>query len=321
MRFIRDQLKRTGAGKDVIGLDIGCSAITCVVLEGSEFSYKLKHYGVEVISPEIKSRGIKASEQVITCIKRLLAATDVLSKHCAIALPDSVVTSQWIRIDCSAAEDIEIAVNLALEQHVPHPLDDIYSDYQVFDSPYEDKSYLDVFLVACRKEQVDVRLQIIQQANLIPLFIEINSYAIKRAYTQLYPEDLMKTSILVDIGFTHLTLSFFGEAKQIRNYSESMINRVGKEAILQRVQQCLSTLYFAYPYYKFSKLVFTGSNYPLLAFLVKKLTGLYELKIEILSHNNLLRCADDDNKKDFITLFPALFLSFGLALRGLTFSM
>src|SRR5205085_1309042 len=106
----------------------------------------------------------------------------IYSRYCVAALPDTLVNTKWIRLDCSAAENIEIAINLAVEEHIPYPLEAIYFDYQIFDSQQEDDNYLNVLLVACRKEHLDTRLEIIYQANLTPLFIEVNSHAVERAY-------------------------------------------------------------------------------------------------------------------------------------------
>jgi|GEM_PF-1831899 Tfp pilus assembly PilM family ATPase len=319
MRFIRDRFKRAGTAKDIIGLDIGSSTIKCVVLAGSACSYQLKYYCAELISPELTGNK-QASEQVVASIKRLLASADILSRRCVIALPDSVVTSHWIRMDSAVADDIETAISLSIEEHIPYPLDEIYFDYQVFDGSAEGQNYVNVLLVACRKKHVDIRLEIMQQTDLIPLSIEVSSYAMQWAYAQLYPTELTNTSLLFDIGINHLTLLFLGEAKQMRSHSESMVNIVDKEIILQRVQQCFSTFYLAYPYYTFNKIFFIGSNYSLLEFLVKKMIDIYGLKVEILSLNKGLNYADDVNKEKFISLFSALYLSFSLALRGLRLS-
>jgi len=248
MGFIKDRFKNTESSRDIVGLDIGYSAIRSVVLESSGPALTLKHYCVEPLSLGLTQHWpTHAKEQITAGIKRSLATIDTYSKHCVIAVPDSVITSRWLRFDSATAEDIETALHAAVEEYIPCPLDDIYFDYQVFDTYSTDQNYLDVLLVACRKEQVDARLEIVHYAGLTPLSVEINSHVIRWTYARLYSANLMQTCILVDIGATHLTLSFGSETQQMYSCHENMIALVSKETILQRVQQFFSLFYLSYP--------------------------------------------------------------------------
>ncbi len=316
MRFLRDVFRRTRSKSQIIGLDIGCATIKCVVLKviTAGIAYELKHYSINAIPPEsVKNNQIKASSRLAMCLKELLAKAAISSAYCVVALPDLLVISKWFRIDSSATEKLSLAVSLAVEDHIPCPLDDIYFDYQVC-SMQEDEKYLNVRVVACRKKHVDARLEVIQQANLIPLAVEMNSQAIERAFTYSYPEATATPFLLMDIGITQLTILFLGENKKISSFSESIAN-TDKEYLLQQVQRCIHTIFLSYPYILFSKLFFIGTNRPLLKFLVNKLDGLYGLKAKLIASQRSFSAVNALHK-EFISQFPALFLSFGLALRG-----
>ena len=318
MRFLWDRFSISGSKNQVIGLDIGCATIKCVVLKrgNSDVAYQFKNYSIGFVPPgSIENNQIKASSQLVARIKELLAEAAIPSAYCVAALPELLVSSKWIRIDSSATENLALAVNLAVEEHIPYPLDAIYFDYQVF-STQQDESYLNVLVVACRKEHVDARLEVIQQSNLIPLAIEINSHAIERAYTYFYPDSTAVPFLLIDVGTTQLTFLFSGANKKIISFSES-VDIAGKETLVQRIQRGMQALCLSYPYLSFSKLFFVGADYALLQFLVEKLDGSYGLETKIVASNGLFPGADTLNK-EFISQFPALFLSFGLALRGFT---
>ena len=321
MRFIRDRLSIARSKNDIIGLDIGYSSIKCVVLRwrgDTRVPYELKSYSIKTIPlSDIHNNDIKSNSLLTIAIKELLEKTAIHSRCCVAALPDTLVNSKWIRIDCSAAEDIDVAINLAVEEHIPYPLDAIYFDYQIFDNQQEqDVSYLNVLLVACRKEHLDARLDILHQANLNPLFIEINSHALERAYSHFYSSNATESCVLIDVGMAQLTILFLDQAKQLRNYSERMMFS-NNETVLQQIQRVINDIFLRHPYYKWDKLFFIGSNLPLLNFLVKKMHGFLGLNIATVAWETSLFSLDDLNVKEFKKLFPSLFLSVGLALRAI----
>jgi type IV pilus assembly protein PilM len=316
MRFIRDRFNIIRSRNDIIGLDIGCSAIKCVVLGAgnAKLTYCFKSYGLETISAGAAGNfNSKSNSLLVTRIKQVLEKAAVSSSYCVVALPDTLVNAKWIQIDETASENLEIAVSLAIEEHIPYPLDALYFDYQVFDQAQEDQGCLNVLVVACRKAHVDARLELIQQANLTPIFIEINSHAIERAYTHLYPLDNGTPFILVDVGATQWTLLFINASEKIQSYSES-IAISDAETTLRGIQRGINTLCLRYPYLTFNKVLLIGSQRALLNFLIKRLENVYGIKTEIMAWNGAF--LGKNVNEEFMTQFPALFLSFGLALRG-----
>lgn len=320
MRFIRDRLNIARSKNDIIGLDIGYSSIKCVVLRGSgdtSVPYELKNYSIKAIpSGAVWNNDIKSQSSLAIVIKEWLEKEAIYSKCCVAALPDTLVSSKWTRIDCSAVESIEVAINLAVEKHIPYPLDAIYFDYQLFDNQQEEVGYLNVLLVACRKEHLDARLNILHQANLTPLFIEVNSHAVERAYLHFYSASTTESCVLIDIGMAQLTILFLDQAKQLRSCSERVMFS-NNEAVLQQTQRVINAIFLTHPFCKWNKLLFIGSNLSLLKFLVKKMHGFLGLKAATITWETPLFSLGGLNAKEFKKLFPSLFLSIGLALRAI----
>jgi type IV pilus assembly protein PilM len=317
MSFIRDRLFNIArSGNEIIGLDIGCSAVKCVVLElvNTKLAYRFKNHGIEKLpSGAIENFQIKAHALLATSIKRLLAQATVYSRHCVIGLPDIIVNSKWVLIDVSARENLEIAVNLAVAEHIPYPLDAIYFDYQVYEFSQENENHLNVLIVACRKEHVDACLDIVHQANLIPLAIEVSSQALVRAYFHFYPQDSLTTCMLIDIGVAQWSLLFLDENKKLCTYSEKIVSS-SREELLQYLKHTINTICLSFPYITFSKIFFIGADFTLLAFITQKLNGFYGISTEIIGND--LFVETEKLNKEFTVNFPALFLSYGLALRG-----
>ncbi|MDQ8039337.1 MAG: pilus assembly protein PilM [Rickettsiella sp.] len=314
MRFIKNRFKVVPPKYEVIGLDIAASTVKCVVLNNSEPFYTLEKYCIQTL-PVIQESTGKTCSEIAAHIKSMLINGGIFSKKCIASLPNSLVISKWIRIDNSATENLEFAVNLAVEEHIPYPLDAICFDYQVFEIP--DQDYLDVFLVACRKEYLDILLEIISQANLIPLFIEINSHAIERAYMHLYSEyNNNKSFILLDVAKTQLTFMFSIESKKVHSYCEKIIDFTNKARLLEQIDSFIRTVYLSYPYFKFNNFFLLGSNFLILQQLVEEFNVLYGFKMEIMKRSPVLIYSENLDKKEIDEKFPGLVLSIGLALRG-----
>lgn len=320
MRFIRDKFRAIQSRNDIIGLDIGNAALKCVVLRknGADFSYELQAYGIEALPHDIdKDRQIKTNV-LATHIISLLTKAAISTKHCVIALPNNVVNSKWVRIDYSASENLEIAVKSAIQEHIPCSLDALYFDYYVFDEVQENQDYFHVLLVACRKDYLDARLDVLAQANLIPLCVEVNSHALERAYAYFYPDCLTEPSIVIDVGASQLTCLFFIGNKRVHRYSEMLFTiDTDRGTLVEHIQRFINLFYLSYPHHhQFNKLFFVGSNVSLLEFLVGNLNNFKQLASKLveckrLGHRTII------GKTGFVSCFPCWFLSCGLALRGI----
>jgi hypothetical protein len=122
--------------------------------------------------------------------------------------------------------------------------------------------------------------------------------------------------VLIDVGMTQLTILFLDQAKHLRSCSERMIFS-NNETILQQIQWFIHSIFLRHPFYKWDKLIFIGSNPPLLKFLVKRMNGFLDLKTATVAWETSLFSLGGLKEKEFKKLFPSLFLSVGLALRAI----
>jgi type IV pilus assembly protein PilM len=181
MYLFKDRFKSTQNTYDTIGLDIGSSRIKWVNLGADD---ELKHYAIEAITTPSGQK--KDFAHIATILKQTLFEKDFI-RNCVLNIPDNLVSSKWIQVDSAAYANLEETIKLLAEQSIPYPINKLYFDYQIFDLAQSQDKFK-VLLVACHKEHLDFRLDIIQQANLIPVAAEVTSHALERAYYYAYPE-------------------------------------------------------------------------------------------------------------------------------------
>lgn len=309
MYFFKDRFKNTHNTGATIGLDIGSSMIKWVSLG---CNHELKHYAIQEI-PTSMEIAPKNAAQIAAILKETLLEYDHI-RSCIVNIPDILVCSKWVQIDSTDCKHIEDAIELLVKQSIPYPLDKIYFDYQIFELPPESHEKCKVLLVACRKEHLDFRLEIIKQANLIPIAIEVSSHSLERAYSFFYPDGPNENTILLDIGASQLSLLFLNNIQTIV-YCENICNVLERESIVLQIKRCMKRYALAHPYFFLKQLFIIGTNDLLLSYLMHKLEGFLDLKIQTLKYQNQIKYISELNKDKLEQKFLNLFLSYGLALR------
>lgn len=310
MYFFKDRFKYTQNSDATIGLDIGSSMIKWVSLGHNN---ELKQYAIQAIPSPIASSQIKDVTQIATTLKKTLLEQDHI-RNCVLNIPDILVCTKWVQINHTDYQRIEETIELLVEKFIPYPLDKLYFDYQIFKPLPEGQEKSEVLIVACHKKHLDFRLDIIKQANLIPLAVEVSSFALERAYSFFYPDETNENTILLDIGASQIALLFFNGV-QTMVYCENLINILEQESILLQIKRSIKKFVLAYPYRILKKLFLIGGNNSLIIYLLNKLDGFLELKVQTLKHKNQINYSSELNTSKLKQNFLNLFLSYGLALK------
>jgi len=309
MYFFKDRFKNTHNTDTAIGLDIGSRTIKWVCLDRNN---ELKEYAIKAIPTPIGVVQTKDIPQIAAVLKETLLDKDHI-RNCIVNIPDILVCSKSVKIDSADCQHIEEIIELLAEQSIPYPLCKLYFDYQIFDPLPKNQEYK-VLLVACRKDHVDFRLDIIQQANLVPIAVEVGSFALERACCFFYPDKMNENVIFLDLGASQLTLLFFN-CSQTMVYCENLTNVFEYECILLQIKRCIKRYALTYPYLIFKKLFLMGINIALSNYLLNRLDGFLELQIQILKCPTSIKCSPVIDIDKLVQNFPSLLLSYGLALR------
>jgi hypothetical protein len=307
MFFFKDRFKNIENPEATIGLDISSRMIKWVNL-GRD--YELKRYAIQAIPMSKGKVATKNASYIANNLKNTLFGQDSI-RNCIINIPDVLVCSKWVQVDCTNDRHILKIIELLVEQSFPYPLSKLYYDYQFYQSLNQEKSK--VLIVACRREDLDFRLDIVQQANLIPRVVEVSSYALERAYSFFFP-DSFENTLLIDIGINQLTFLFLNSSQTLV-YCENLLTKCDQESILLQIKRCIKRYVLTYPFRFLKQLFIISFNSSVLNFLLHRLDGFLQLKIKTLKNQNCLKYSTEINSNKIKQKFLNLFLSYGLALR------
>jgi type IV pilus assembly protein PilM len=94
-------------------------------------------------------------------------------------------------------------------------LDEVAIDFEVQGPSETNPDQVDVLLAACRKENVDIREDALEIASLTTRIVDVEAYALERAYalieSQLDSQGEELVVAIVDVGATMTTLSVLAE--------------------------------------------------------------------------------------------------------------
>ena len=131
-------------------------------------------------------REIVDLEETAKVLKQVYEDSKTSSSNVAVAVSGASVISNVKDVPVALSEkQLEARVELEAETIIPFPLDQVNLDFAVVGQNPLSKDELRVQVVACQRDSVDRRLEVIIQAGLDPTVVDVESFAFARAYKQL----------------------------------------------------------------------------------------------------------------------------------------
>ncbi|WP_026224236.1 pilus assembly protein PilM [Marinobacter gelidimuriae] len=205
----------------VLGLDISSSSVKLLELSKQGDRFRVESYAVEPLPANaVVEKNITDVEAVGDVIKRVVSKSHSGVKQVAVAVSGSAVITKVIQMDGGINEfEMEDQIALEADQYIPYPLDEVAIDFEVQGPSEANPDKVDVLIAACRKENVDVRQDALDIAGLTTKVVDVEAYALERAYqlieSQLnsHGDDLVVA--IMDVGATMATLSVIAEGKTV----------------------------------------------------------------------------------------------------------
>ncbi|XKH00045.1 pilus assembly protein PilM [Marinobacter nauticus] len=223
----------------VLGVDISSSSVKLLELSKHGDRYRVESYAVEPLPADaVVEKNITNVEAVGEVLKRVVSKSRTSVKNVAVAVSGSAVITKVIQMDSGMNEfEMEDQIALEADQYIPYPLDEVAIDFEVQGPSEDNPERVDVLLAACRKENVDVREDVMEIADLNTKVVDVEAYALERAYALIEPqldsqgEELVVA--VVDIGATMTTLSVLAEGQTV--YTREQI--FGGKQLTEEIQR------------------------------------------------------------------------------------
>jgi len=204
----------------MLGIDISSTAVKLLELSQEGDRYKVENYAITTLPNDTSigdsdNRPSAIGDQIRAICDRL----NIRSKQVAAAVPSSSVIVKTIPMPAGLADiDLEAQIAFEADQHIPYPLDEVALDFQEQGPVPGASDQIDVLLVACRQQAVELRTDALASAGLVPVAIDVETFALDRAMSALQPQLSAFAAdkvALLNVGATSSSLSVFVAGKSI----------------------------------------------------------------------------------------------------------
>jgi type IV pilus assembly protein PilM len=195
-------------GKETIGLDIGSGYLKLVQLKEKKGGYELAAFDMLQLPPELIVEGsIIDSLRLVEAIKELLKKARVRTKNAAIGIAGHAsVIIRRITLPEMTEEELSESISLEAEQYVPFDVGDVNIDFQIL-GPKEESGQMDVMLVAVKKDIINEYINVVREAGLNPVVVDVNAFTLGNMYEVNYEVDPDRNVALVNIGASTINLN------------------------------------------------------------------------------------------------------------------
>lgn len=342
--------------KTLLGVDISSTAVKLLELSLTNGKYRIENYVIRQLPANaVVEKNISDIDAVGDCISEAVSMLKPATKEAAVAVAGSAVITKIIEMNAAMSDDeMENQIIVEADQYIPYPLSEVAIDFERQESTDPNSDFVDVLLAACRKENVESRVGAMQSGGLSALVVDIEAYAMERAFgllvDQLQGSD-PQTVAIIDIGATVTTLHVLLSGKTLytreqlfggRQLIEDAQRRFGlsaveaetairrgtlpeefeheiltpfKDLVVQQVSRSLQFFFSSSQYNDVDQIILAGG--------VAAIDGLSELVREQLATpalvaNPFLNLATGSkiNKTLLINDAPALMIACGLAMRS-----
>jgi type IV pilus assembly protein PilM len=208
--------------RPLIGLDISSTAVRMVeMVDAGNGEPRVERYVIEPLPKDAVVDGNMTALEIVTeAVKRCWKRLGTSTRNVALAVPTAAVITKKITLPANLREqEMELQVESEANQYLPFALEEVNLDFQVIGPSPSNPDEVEVLLAASRKEKIEDRVAVAEMAELKPLVVDIESYAIQAAYElvikQLPQGGGGRIIALIDVGASATKVTIMKDSQQL----------------------------------------------------------------------------------------------------------
>jgi len=194
--------------KDAVAFDIGSNSIKLVQMRQAKSGWELVKLGIASLPPEaIVDGSIIDSMTVTNTIKELMEEHGIKVKEAVSSLTGHSVIIKKVSFPAMTEDELADSIQWEAEQYIPFPITDVNIDFQILGADTEGTGQMDVMLVAVKKDVINDYTNVIKEAGLNPVVIDVDSFALENMMEINYPVTPGENIAMVNIGASITSIS------------------------------------------------------------------------------------------------------------------
>ncbi len=208
--------------QDVIGIDIGTYAIKLVCLKGSPGQWSLVRWSVIPYGEDLPldTPLMDRRSQAVAALQDYLRTADLPIKKVATSVSGNSVIVRYVKMAKMPAAELAKSLKFEAEPYIPFNIEEVNLGFSILGEIVEEgQSQMETVLVAAKKDSVDLRVEMLKEAGLQPIIMDVDAFALESAYEALYPPPQSDTVLFMNIGanFTNMSIIEKGTSRVVRD--------------------------------------------------------------------------------------------------------
>lgn len=196
-----NQLSQLG-NTNVVGIDIGTSAVKMCELSGGKGKFKLLKFGYAKISEGVIIEDqFEKPEEIVEAIKKAAENAGIKNPSCAIGLFGPNTLGKRLQMPAGTPQEIEDQVMWESEQYIPFGADVSSIGHQIIGE--NEGGGQDVYITAAREDLIERFQGVIQEAGFKAKIVDLSILALNNIFEHAMDdriEELGSGTLVVDIG-------------------------------------------------------------------------------------------------------------------------
>ncbi len=210
--------------RDTVGIDIGSSLVKVVQLRRAGKGIELEKFAMEPIyaGRDKKAGGADIKELKTAAIRRALERSGINAKYAISSVSGESIIVRYIQLPDMPENELKNALRWEAEEYIPFRIDDVNLDSVILGKAGgESVGKVDVLLVSAKKDLINEHLDIIKNLELIPLIVDVDSFAFLNCFEVNHTPEPTEVIALINIGaeITNINVYMNGTSRFSRDIS------------------------------------------------------------------------------------------------------
>jgi len=205
--------KKAAGKKNLVGLDIGSSAVKAVELARKGPGLQLLNLGFENLQTDTIVDGqIMELNNVSNVIAHIFSEHQIRTTRVAAGVSGHSVIVKNIVLPHMSDEELQESFSWHAEEHIPFDIGDVNLDYELTSRSSES---LHVLMAACKSDKINNVKQAIQLAGKQPVVIDIDAFALQNCYEVNYQPRQGEIVALLNVGAATMNINILNGTRSI----------------------------------------------------------------------------------------------------------
>ncbi len=193
---------------NTVAFDIGSNSIKFIQMRQVKKGWELLKMGFAELPPEaIVDGSIIDSMTVTNTLKELIKEHGIKLKDTVLSLTGHSVIIKKVSFPAMTEDELAESIQWEAEQYIPFPITDVNIDFQILGADAEGRGQMDVMLVAVKKDVINDYTNVIKEAGLHPVVVDVDSFALENMMDINYPVTPGENVAVVNIGASITSIS------------------------------------------------------------------------------------------------------------------